>query len=137
MMAADGSNPHPLTQEGPCNWAPDWSPDGTKLAYGSTQDGNFDIYLMNPDGTGQTRLTSHTATNDAFPEFSPDGTKIALTSWNANLDAVSAEVYVMNADGTGRVQLTNNAVEDRTRSGRLTAASSPSRVPVTATLRSM
>ncbi len=112
VMAADGTNPHEITPNSSCNWAPDWSPDGTRIAIGSTQDGNFDIYLMNPDGTGQTRLTHNDSTNDAFPTFSPDGTKIAFTSWDANLDAASAEIYVMNADGTGRVQLTQNTVED-------------------------
>jgi TolB protein len=121
MMAADGSNPHALTQEGPCNWAPDWSPDGTKLSFGSTRDGNFVIYLMDPDGTSQTHLTRDTALNDAFPAFSPDGTKIAFTRWDSNVDATSAEVVVMNADGSGSgfTPLTYNAVDSPDqRSGR-------------------
>ena len=37
VMTADGTNPHAITPDGPCHWAPDWSPDGTKLAIGSTQ----------------------------------------------------------------------------------------------------
>ena len=112
LMGADGSNAHALTQEGPCNWAPDWSPDGTKLAFGSTRDGNFDIYVMNPDGSGQTRIANNTAINDAFPVFSPDGTKIAFTSWDSTLSATSAEVVVMKADGSGRTPLTNDTVDD-------------------------
>ncbi len=33
-----------------------WSPDGTKIAFDSRRDGNFEIYVMNADGTNPTRL---------------------------------------------------------------------------------
>ena len=33
-----------------------WSPDGTKIAFTSDRDGNFEIYVMNADGTNPTRL---------------------------------------------------------------------------------
>jgi Tol biopolymer transport system component len=39
---------------------PTWSPDGSKLAFESDRDGDFEIYLMNPNGTGVTRLTNNT-----------------------------------------------------------------------------
>jgi Tol biopolymer transport system component len=112
VMAADGTNPHQVTPDGSCNWAPGWSPDGTKLAIGSTRDGDFDIYVMNPDGSAATQVGARSGRNDAFPVFSPDGTKIAFTSWDTNLDPNTADVYVMNVDGTGRTQLTSNGVED-------------------------
>ena len=103
----------PLTPaSGECAWSASWSPDGTKLAFGTTRDGNFDIYLMNRDGSSPTRLTSDADRNDAFPVFSPDGKHILFTSWDPSLDVTSAEVFVMNADGTGRTQLTANATED-------------------------
>jgi uncharacterized delta-60 repeat protein/uncharacterized repeat protein (TIGR01451 family) len=78
-----------------------------KIAFTSDRDGNFEIYLMNPDGTGQTRLTKNTA-GDGQPSWSPDGSKIAFTS---NRDG-NWEIYAMNADGTGQTRLTTNAAED-------------------------
>jgi Tol biopolymer transport system component len=58
------------------------------------------IYVMNPDGTGVTRLTNNTA-NDLAPSWSPDGSKIAF-----HVDYDAPDVYVMNADGSGVTQLT-------------------------------
>jgi Tol biopolymer transport system component len=112
VMDADGSNARQITPDGDCNWGPSWSHDNGRLFFGTTRDGNFDIYSMAPDGTGQSRLTAHDTTNDAFPRLSPDGTKIAFTSWDGALDGTSAEVCVMNIDGTGRKQLTLNLFDD-------------------------
>ena len=43
----------------PTPWAPAWSPDGAKIAFKSDRDGNWEIYVMNADGSGQTRLTNN------------------------------------------------------------------------------
>ncbi|MFY9580726.1 MAG: hypothetical protein WAQ33_15540, partial [Gaiellaceae bacterium] len=56
----------------------------------------LDVYVMNADGSGQTRLTTDPA-NDSDPAWSPDGSKIAF----ASLRDGNSEIYVMNADGTG------------------------------------
>ena len=112
VMNADGTRPTQLTPDGDCNWGPSWTHDGRGLFFGSTRDGNFDIYTMRTDVTNLKRLTSNAATNDAFPRLSPDGTKVAFTSWNAALDKQSAEIDVMNVDGTRRTRLTTNGFED-------------------------
>ena len=112
VMNADGTKPRQLTQDGDCNWAPSWTHDGSGLLFGTTRDGNFDIYTMRTDLSSQTRLTLDVGRNDAFPQLSPDGTRIAFTSWDPALDSTSAEVYVMNVDGTGRTRLTKNGFED-------------------------
>ena len=79
----------------------------TQLAFSDTADGNADIYVINSNGTGRTRLTTHPA-RDVEPAWSPDGRKIAFTS---DRDG-HAEIYVMNADGTSPVRLTNEATGD-------------------------
>src|ERR1700694_2379111 len=50
-----------------------------KIVFSSTRDGNYQIYVMNTDGSGQTRLTTNAA-RDSAPTWSPNGTKIAFTS---------------------------------------------------------
>jgi Tol biopolymer transport system component len=86
---------------------PAWSPDGRKIAFTSSRDGNDEIYVMNADGTRQTRLTRN-AGSDFKPKWSWDGRKIFFTSTRrGNLD-----VYAMNADGTRQVNLSRNVRDD-------------------------
>src|SRR5262245_47902418 len=58
---------------------PYWSPDATKIVFGSSRGGNTDIWVMDAAGNAQTRLTTNPAP-DTFPAWSPDGTKIAFVS---------------------------------------------------------
>jgi hypothetical protein len=78
-----------------------------KIAFHSDRDGNFEIYVMNADGAGQTNLTNDPA-GDNFPAWSPDGSRIAFHS---DRDG-NFEIYVMNADGSGLGNLTNNPADD-------------------------
>ena len=79
----------------------------SKIVFSSDRDGNSEIYVMNPDGTNQTRLTNNN-TEEAQPSWSPDGTKIAFES---NRDG-NPEIYVMNTGGANQVRLTNNTASD-------------------------
>jgi Tol biopolymer transport system component len=82
------------------------NPNG-KIAFSSTRTGNFEIFVMNPDGSNQTNLTNNSAANDADSAFSPDGSKIAFTSLrNRN------NIYVMNADGSNQIRLTTDDTDD-------------------------
>jgi Tol biopolymer transport system component len=78
------------------------SEDG-KIAFMSYRDGDFEIFVMNADGTGVTQLTDHDA-DDWHPAWSPNGKQIAFDS---DRDG-DREVFVMNADGTGVTQLTDH-----------------------------
>ena len=73
-----------------------------RIAFVSDRDGNREIYVMNADGSDQTRLT-HSAADDGSPCFSPDGRKIAFRS----AFETHAQICVMNADGSDQVRLTN------------------------------
>jgi hypothetical protein len=81
---------------------PDWSPDATKIVFRRPVAGNYEIYVMDADGTNQVRLTNNSV-YDAHPAWSPDGTKIVFTRSSGDND----DVWVMNADGTGERQLTD------------------------------
>jgi WD40-like Beta Propeller Repeat len=73
---------------------PTFSPDGTRIAFVSHRDGNYEIYLMNADGSDKWRLT-HNPAQDRQPAFSPDGKRIAFASDRTG----NFEIYVMNVDG--------------------------------------
>jgi Tol biopolymer transport system component len=96
-MDADGSNQTRLTNYSSMDIYPAWSPDGTKIAFASDREGNWEIYVMDATpGSSPTRLTDHSST-DTAPAWSPDGTKIAFTSDRAGND----DLYVMDAsDGS-------------------------------------
>ena len=78
-----------LTSMAGINTDPAWSPDGTKIAFASNSDGNYDLYVMDADGANVMNLTNDDASvpplvNNRFPSWSPDGTKIAYTSNRVN-----------------------------------------------------
>ena len=71
-----------------------WSPDGSRIAFSSSKDGNAEIYVMDRDGSRVERLTDHPGI-DVSPTWSPTGREIAFTSDRSG----SPQVYVMDADG--------------------------------------
>lgn len=81
---------------------PAFSPDGKQIAFTSRRDNDFEIYLMNADGSDQRRLTRNPGL-DVRPAFSPDGKTIAFTS---NREG-SYAIYLMNADGSNPRRLTS------------------------------
>lgn len=94
LTHADSRERRRLTT-GASDGQPAWSPDGQRLAYISKDDGNFEIYLINRDGSGKTRLTNDLH-SDGLPVWSPDGKWIAFRS---DRDG-SWAIYVMKPDGS-------------------------------------
>jgi TolB protein len=91
------------------NSYPSPSPDDGRIVFASNRSGEFQIFLMNSDGTGLVQLT-HGRGGNVTPSWSPDGRLIAFASTEQR-DG-NAEVYVMNADGSDERRLTNNPADD-------------------------
>lgn len=93
--SADPNAKRRLT-EGGGDGQPAWSPNGSRVAYISKDDGNFEIYVINADGTGKSRVTNDPA-SDGLPVWSPDGQWLAFRSDRGG----SWAIYVVRPDGTG------------------------------------
>jgi TolB protein len=99
---------------------PDWSPDGTRIAFmgGGPTASDYDIWTVNVDGTDLVQLTDFSGV-DGWPAWSPDGTRIAFTTvrddctYSDEPDCRTTgdigphhDVWVVNADGTGLARVT-------------------------------
>ena len=82
---------------------------GDLIAFESDRDGDYEVFVMNPDGTEVRQLTDNDD-GDYFPVWSPDGKRIAFAS---DRDG-DWEIFVMNTDGTEVRQLTDNDDDDGT-----------------------
>ena len=86
------------------DFAPSFSPGGTRIAFTSDRGGNYDIYTISTTGHDLRRITSNPA-QDAFPSWSPDGRRIAFAS-NRSGDW---EIYTVAASGAGKpLQITHH-----------------------------
>ena len=80
-----------------------------QIVFGSTRDGNPEIYLMDAEGTNQIRLTNH-PTWDIQPSWSPDGGRIAFVS---DRNGGNYQIYVMDSNGKNVKRLTDGEYDWR------------------------
>jgi Tol biopolymer transport system component len=118
---ADGKNIKPLTTEKGYDAEATVSPDGKRIIFTSTRDGDLDLYSMDSDGKNVKRLTNELG-YDGGAFFSPDGKQIVYRSYYPKTDAEIAryrqrlsedliepnnfEIWTMNTDGTNKRQIT-------------------------------
>ena len=88
---------------------PAWSPDGGQIAFARSTNTSWQIYGINPDGSGLRRLTSTALLHAAHPTWSPDSARIVF---ECQIEAGNTDICVMNRDGTGLVRLTSELGSD-------------------------
>lgn len=103
----------PLTTHPADDWNPAWSVDN-RIAFSSNRDGNWDLFLMDANGNGQTNLTNSPAAEDDAA-WSPDGRRLAFARrHDGNWDIYMMTVARPPATSAGNViQLTTHPADDR------------------------
>jgi TolB protein len=101
MMDRNGEGKWRLTNSAD-DAMPSWSPTGDRIAYASQRNGNWNIWVINTDGSGQAQLT-HEPSIDAMPVWLPDGSGIAFRSTRDG----AWGIWVMDADGGNPRKITD------------------------------
>ncbi|MDO8950729.1 MAG: GYF domain-containing protein [Actinomycetota bacterium] len=95
VMAADGSNPQPVTSSEFGDTHPSASPDGSRIVFVRENKG-----LMLLDAGGEKQLTADAAYQPSSPIWSPDGERVFYSRLESASEGASRYIYSMKADGT-------------------------------------
>jgi Tol biopolymer transport system component len=108
-IPAAGGNETRLTTAAGLDSVPEYSPDGSKILFHSMRE-NSDpvgcdpcaegVYVMNADGSGQTKLIGSPGEQDRFPSWSPDGLRIVFNRMHVPTGDDTDGIYTAAADGT-------------------------------------
>ncbi len=102
-----GNNPIRITKDNGLDFTPNWSPNGKELVFVSNRTGNFDVYTIAADGTGQpTNLTNTPDIDEMMPSYSPDGAYIAYMVANG----AQSSIYVMTHEGGISTKVSHSAL---------------------------
>ena len=93
-----GANPRRLTSHAASEMAPRFSPDGQRIAFSASYDGNTDVYVIGLDGSAPRRLTWHPSP-DVVNGWSPDGKRVLFASPREVLNNRSNQLYEVSLDG--------------------------------------
>ena len=80
VVSIDGGEPIQLTSNLARDANPVFSPDGRSIAFETNRDGDYEIYVMESDGSNQRNLTNFPSGNDQVPAISPDGLRVVFQS---------------------------------------------------------
>jgi len=80
-----------------------------RVVYESCREGNWDLHVMNADGTGGVNLTHTAKVDEMYPHASPDGRRISFVADEGAGRERVRSVHVMSADGRERKLVARNA----------------------------
>ena len=86
---------------------PQFSPDGSRIAYESIRNGELEIYIIDEDAENETNVSGDSG-NDTDFDWSPDSRKLVFVS---DRDG-NPEIYIVDRDGGNLTRLTNNRATD-------------------------
>ena len=87
-----------LTEVRPDDAQSAWSPDGRRIAFKSRRNGNNELYVMNADGSDETRLTNSFRVSEGQPFWSPDGTRLLYRKTPDNPIVQDADIWQIDVD---------------------------------------
>jgi TolB protein len=82
------------------------SGEAGRIVFQRPSGGDYDIFVVNSDGTGSRNLTPASEVDDHSPSVSPDGARIAYTR---DMSRLVGHIFVKSIDGSGRRDLTRNS----------------------------
>jgi len=80
-----------------------------KIAYESYRGTNWELFVINADGSNPVNLTRTPKVDELYPHASPDGSRICFAADEGKGRSKVRSVYYMNADGSGRTLVAENA----------------------------
>ena len=80
-----------------------------RIVYETYRQNNWELFMVNADGSKPVNLTRTPDVNELYPHVSPDGTKISFVVDQGEGESKIRSVYYMNMDGTGRTLVARNA----------------------------
>jgi hypothetical protein len=107
-ISAAGGEPRRITTRS--GEYPSWSPDGRRIAFASARDGDYDIYLINADGSGERQVADQDG-YQFYPAWSPDGQWLAYESGPSTIEGL--QIHVMRPDGTEDRAVTHDTATNR------------------------
>lgn len=106
----DANNYLSITSHPNTDYAPSFSPDGKKILFNSTSNGQPEIYVINTDSTALQRLTiSASGSSYNSPQWSPIGKKIAFY---LGIPKRKDQLIVLDADGSNKNNLSNDSLQN-------------------------
>ena len=95
LRSAVADTLRPVLTDSFANIQPALSPDRTRIAFSSSREGSYDLYMMDADGSGLRRLTTDPGT-EGEPAWTPDGTRLVYSSTR---QGGQPQLYVLRPDG--------------------------------------